>query len=333
MIYNRQRHLDRPTGFRASLVLYIGLLLLAGMMTAGCRQLDDWRQQLQQRRGGRSGEAIPQVTAQQLVNYLNQQASRLRTLSYGEVRLTAREGDGLKGAVSYTLRGRLAAAQPRYFHLHAQGGLAGGKVDLGSNDERFWIYVDAPGSKPLYVYATHTDFAAGKAQLPGSLPFEPEWVLQALGMCTYPADGRYEAVQIDERARTYNLSWPTTTPTGLAIRKEVVFAVDTATGNRPQVLRHTVRDPRGLLICSAEIKSAYTFPAGSTDPQTGHPHIVQCPNQVTLRWEQQKVEIDLRLDDARVNQPWTAEQLRAEFTPRITGAVPINLAEARLPLP
>ncbi|MBA2225906.1 MAG: hypothetical protein WHU94_08060 [Thermogemmata sp.] len=312
-------------GFR-----YVSLVMLL-ILPAGCKQLDDWRQSVQQRRGSRGGEPIPQVSAEQLVHYLNQQASRLRTLSYAEARMTAREGEGLKGAVSYTLRGRLAAAQPRYFHLSAQGGLAGGKVDLGSNDERFWIYIDAPGNKPLYVYATHADFAAGKVQLPGNLPFEPDWVLQALGMTTFLPTAPYEAVRIDERHRTYTLSWAATTPSGQSIRKEIVFAVDTAVGSRPQVLRHLIRNPQGKTICSAEIKSAHTFPTGSVDPQSGHPHIVQCPNHVVLRWEEQKVEIDLRLEDARINQPWTAEQMRAEFTPRISGAVPINLAEARFP--
>jgi len=309
---------------------YVSLATLL-LLVAGCKQLDDWRQTVQQRRGSRGGEPIPQVSAEQLVHYLNQQASRLRTLSYAEARMTAREGEGLKGAVSYTLRGRLAAAQPRYFHLSAQGGLAGGKVDLGSNDERFWIYIDAPGNKPLYVFATHADFATGKVQLPGNLPFEPDWVLQALGMTTFPPTAPYEAVRIDERHRTYTLSWATTTPSGQPIRKEIVFAVDTAVGSRPQVLRHVIRNPQGKTICSAEIKSAHTFPTGSVDPQSGHPYIVQCPNHVVLRWEEQKVEIDLRLEDARINQPWTAEQMRAEFTPRISGAVPINLAEARFP--
>jgi len=313
----------------AGCVSLVVLLLLA----QGCKQLDDWRHAVQQRRGNRGGDPIPQVSAEQLVHYLNQQASRLRTLSYAEVRMTAREGDGLKGAISYTLRGRLAAAQPRYFHLTAQGGLAGGKVDLGSNDERFWIYLDAPGNKPLYVFATHADFAAGKVQLPGNLPFEPDWVLQALGLANYPTTAPYEAVQVDERARTYTLTWTTTTPSGQSVRKDVVFAVDTAGGSRPQVLRHTIRNPNGKMICYAEIKSAYTFPTGSVDPHTGHPHIVQCPHHVLLRWEEQKVEIDLRLEEARINQPWTAEQIRTEFTPRITTAVPINLAEARFPVP
>lgn len=309
------------------------LLAMACVAVSGCRQLDDWRHNLQQRRGSRGSGPIPQVTPEQLVHYLNQQAGRLRTLSYAEVRMTAREGEGLKGAISYTLRGRLAAAQPRYFHLSAQGGLAGGKVDLGSNEERFWIYVDAPGSQPLYAFAIHADFAAGKVQLPGQLPFDPDWILQALGLSTFPTDQTYDPVQIDERARTYTLSWPATTPNGQPIRREVVFAVDTATGSRPQVLRHRIRDARGRTICSADIHSAHTFPTGTADPTSGLPHIVQCPQHVLLRWEQQKLEIDLRLDDARINQPWTPEQLRAEFTPRISGAVPINLAEARFPAP
>ncbi len=313
------------------LILVIIATLLGGLL--GCKQWDEWRQGVQQRWPGRSPEPIPTVTPEQLVQYLNQQASRLQTIAYKEVRLTAREGEGLKGAISYTLRGQLAAMQPRYFHLSAQGGLASGKIDLGSNDEQFWIYVDAPGNKPLYVYASHTDFANGKAVLPGQLPFEPDWVMQTLGMARFPWPGPYDPVKVDEKARTYTLSWPTTTPSGVPIRKEIVFNVDTATGTRPQVRRHVVRDARGKVIGLADIKSVQTLPAGGADPATGHPYIVQCPTHMVLRWEEQKFELELRLEEVRINQAFTPEQVRGEFTPRISGAVPINLAEARVPAP
>ena len=32
----------------------------------------------------------------------------------------------------------------------------------------------------------HTDFESGKAQLPAGMPFEPDWVMQVVGMTKLP---------------------------------------------------------------------------------------------------------------------------------------------------
>ena len=134
----------------------------------------------------------------------------------------------------------------------------------------------------------------------------------------------------DEKARTYTLSWPAATPAGMAIRKEIVFDADDATGTRPQVKRHVVRDAKGKVICSAEVKAARTIQAGAAEPRSGPPPVVQYPTHVALRWEEQKFEMDLDLREAQVNQHLTADQSRQLFTrPNISGATLINLAEAR----
>ena len=64
-----------------------------------------------------------------------------------------------------------------------QAGLAfgGDQLDLGSNPQELWLFVKQP--KPSYVFCSHTDFAKVQEDLP--VPFEPDWVLQALGMTTW----------------------------------------------------------------------------------------------------------------------------------------------------
>ena len=96
----------------------------------------------------------------------------------------------------------------------------------------------------MYVFASHTDFETGKAKLPGGIPFEPDWVMQALGMTTLPAERTSTRVKIDEQDRTYTLSWPAITPAGVSVRKEIVFDGDAATGNQPQVKKHVIRDAK-----------------------------------------------------------------------------------------
>jgi hypothetical protein len=270
---------------------------------------------------------IAKVTADDLVGYLNNQASRLQSITYGDATVSAREG-----LVRYpNLRGNLSAAQPRNFRMVAKGGLVDAKIDLGSNPEQFWAYVAAPTMQPMYVFASHTDFESGKARLPGNMPFEPDWVMQAMGMITFPPNLPY-TVRIDEKERTYVLGWPATTPNGTQIRKEIVFLVDDADAsrNQAQVRRHLIRDAKGKSICVAEVKAARTIPVGGTDPKSGRPFVVQYPTEVELRWEEQKFEMTLKLDSARVNQQLTPEDTRRLFAlPNIGGATPVDLAYAR----
>ena len=273
-------------------------LLTAAALLApavGCSWMEKWRKN--DPVGPKPTGKIPDVTPDQLVSYLNDRAARLQSIEYGNTRMLV-SGNGLP--VRATLDGNLAAAQPRNFRMVGSGRVAASKVDMGSNTDQFWVYVAAPGDAPLYVFASHTDFETGKAKMPGGIPFEPEWVMQALGMTTFPPTNQY-TVAVNERDRTYTLGWPTTTPTGLAIRKEVVFDADSATGTRPQVKKHVMREARGnKVLASAEIKSVQSAPAG-TDPRTGLASSVQYPTNVVLKWEEQKFEMDLTLEKAQVN--------------------------------
>ena len=303
-------------------LLQSSLIVSAFVLAIGCKQIDDWRDRMNNRAPA-SNTPVKQVSAEQLVTYLNGQSSRLQTLTYAHAVVTAKEG-----LMSYTVRGNLAASQPRYFHMTGMGGAMGGKVDLGSNPEQFWMYIDAPTVRPVFVYASHTDFEGGRAKLP--VPFEPDWVMQALGMSTFPDPKvvKYD-VKMDEKARTYTLSWPATTPTGMPIRKEIVFSTDDADSSRdqPQVKRHVMRGANGKVICTAEVKTAKTLQVGGTDPLSNRPSVVQYPTRVVLRWEEQKFEMDMELRDARVNPQLTPEQMQSEFSrPKIAGATPIDLA-------
>lgn len=268
------------------------------------------------------------------VAYLNLRAGRLQSIEYKQVHMRVSGKDIPVPVVN--LDGNLAAAQGRHFRMTGSGRALALKVDLGSNPEQFWLYLQAPGDKPRYVFASHTDFDAGRAEIPGGIPFEPDWVMQALGMVTLPPTNAYERLPVatdargrkagdppagpatsvprNDRDRTYTLAWPVTTPTGQPVRKEIVFDADPALGTRPQVKRHLIRDPRGKLLASAEVKAARTVQLNN-DPRQA----VQYPTHLVLRWEEQKFEMDLTLEQgqerAAVNQ-LSEEQARRLFTRR-----------------
>jgi hypothetical protein len=269
-----------------------------------------------------TGGELPKVMPDQLVTYVNDRATRMQSLYYSDVKLTASDHNVPLPA---TLRGSMAANQPRNFRMTAKALAA--NVDLGSNSDQFWVYFDGAGARPMFVFASHSDFEAGKAKIPGGIPFEPDWVMQALGMITLPPNNQYTAPAPDQRNRTYTLSWPATTPAGVSVVKEIVFDGDPAIGSKPQVKRHLVKDTKGKLICSAEIKQAKTVQLPTADPRTGLPLSVQYPTRVVLKWEEQKFEMELDLTGAKVNEPFPEEQARRLCTrPNIAGATPIDLA-------
>ena len=274
---------------------------------------------------GKDKGKLPPVSPEQLVSYLNERADRLQSISNADVRVTATDRS-MRVPIPVNIRGFLTASQPRNFRLKSTG-VVGGDVDLGSNDEQFWVYAKVPTQDPMFVFASHTDFGSGKAKIPGGIPFEPEWVMQAFGMAHFAPSNQYAVLPPDEKTRTYTLKWPALTPAGVSVIKEVVFDADAAAGNKPQVKRHVVRDTKAKPICFAEIKEAKSVATG-TDPQTGLPLSVQYPTKMLLRWEEQKFEMELELLTAKINQPLTAEEARRYYTrPNIPGATPIDLAK------
>lgn len=269
------------------------------------------------------------VTANKLVDYLNSQASRLQSLR-ADVELTAREN-----LLPHTLSGSLAARQPQDFRMigtHALVGAAA-KVDLGSNSDQFWVFMQVPSQKPLYVYASHTDFDAGRARLPDGIAFEPEWVMQALGMHIFPTNTKYDEPRQDTAKHTFTLSWQSQTPTNVPIIKEVVFDSDETRDGKPHVKQHVIRDSKRKVICTATIENVGTVQVGSMDPNAPKA-TVQYPTRIKLKWEIQKFELDLTLTKVQVNQRFTEEESRTWFSkPRPNpGVDPVDLARGEISL-
>ncbi len=132
---------------------------------------------------------------QQLFAHLKTQSQKVKQLKTN-VRVSV---DGLP-----TLRGTLVIERPRRLRLKA--GLLGVTemgVDVGSNDDFFWVWTKTalPGETPTLLYANHEAFKNSPIQK--SLPLEPSWIIDALGFMEFGPtehhegpfqrnDGRYE---------------------------------------------------------------------------------------------------------------------------------------------
>lgn len=252
--------------------------------------------------------------AAKLVGYLNNNANAVRTLSYSDVRLHASEnGKSLPGLSDCTLY----AAQPRYFRLECGTLATSQELDLGSNDREFWVYakrMDAPN----FFYCTHADYDRGTAQFP--VPFDPDWVMMALGMAQYDPAAQYD-VDVSTKDQTYILKVNATTRQGQPIQRLTAFNADWESGKRPVVKGHVIRDANGQKICSAEVKSVKTLQSASG--------FVQVPTQVVLEWTQQKFVMDLKLSGERLNEDLSSKQAALFGRPKIPGSNPVDLAQYR----
>lgn len=298
-------------------------LMLAGTATAlassGCTWLE---RQFSNTKTGTG--PIEQRPAEHFAKYLNDQAAVLDGLSYEDVSVTVDMGT----LIDPDLSASIDCAKPRSFRMKANHALQSGQLDVGSNDQQFWMYVrQVPRGQPQYVYASHDDLASGRAQLP--VPFDPDWVFMALGMSGVDSSAA-PTVELMQRQREYKLSYTGRTPQGLPVKKVTIFAADDQSGSAPQVRKHFVINPRtDEPIAAAEIRRVKRTEV--RNPRTGESAVVALPTEVRLIFNgpnKQKLTMDMTLRRERVNPQFTAEQSNYLFSmqPQINGATPVNLA-------
>lgn len=128
---------------------------------------------------GPPGPAAPQVlidgaARDQIIAAVNQNSSRIRSLSVTGASITIPDTLGLP-----LLSGNIAAERPGRFRLTAGTAITGQEIDLGSNDELFWIWIRRNQPPAVYI-CRHDRFATSNIRQ--VMPIEPSWLLSALGM-------------------------------------------------------------------------------------------------------------------------------------------------------
>ena len=128
---------------------------------------------------GPPGPVAPQVLSEgavrdQIIAAVNQNSARVRSLSVTGASITIPNTFGLP-----LLSGNIAAERPNRFRLTAGTAVSGQEIDLGSNDELFWIWIRRNQPPAVYI-CRHDRFATSNIRQ--VMPVEPSWLLAALGM-------------------------------------------------------------------------------------------------------------------------------------------------------
>jgi hypothetical protein len=254
---------------------------------------------------------LDKPTPELLVRYLNNQASLLQSIQTTDLTIDVRaqgNGVGLDG-------GTLLCQKPRFFKLVGKK-FGSQEVLVGSNDERFWFYVKRDPANALY-HCSHTEYANGtSAELP--FPFQPEWVLEALGMGQVDPGA---SLRVEEDKATFRLIEDSNLR-GQPIRKVTVFHKGAALGNQPQVKARMMYDAQDRLICQATVKSVTRIPV---DRRSARPVYATCPQVIKLEWPAQETELILDLGRVQINRQLEMEAFQM---PRLGGRQ-VDLARDR----
>ena len=220
----------------------------------------------------------PTPTAAALVTYLNGNSQRIHSMSCMDVDLDIQQGLQPMGGIT----GKMACEQPRAFRMNA-GIMGKPEFELGSNDREFWYWI-ARNNPPYQYFCSYEDLRTKNVPLP--FPFQPEWVMETLGMAKYDPNGQY---RVEQKGATIELIQDTTSLQGQPVRKVVVFN-RASKANGAQIQKYLLRDMQGKEICSAEI----------LDVQRVGDIVV--PSKLLLSWPADKTKLTMKFNKPTVNQ-------------------------------
>lgn len=249
---------------------------------------------------------VPSVA--KLIDYLNDNANRVRSITCEDVALTCS-----LGSQSVGLTGRIDAEKSRNFRMK---GKAVGKeiVDIGSNDNEFWFW-SSQDDPPRLNYCSYKEWNEGAARNV-DFPFQPDWILETMGLGPYGPPDKYRQ---EHDADTVRLIEKTVSPQGKGVRKVIVFQRRPKQPPQPQVSAYLlIDDQTGREICSAHITEVQLDSARTN---------AILPRKIELQWPEKRVRINMKLDRPLVNVP-APSQVFAR--PRLQGVPSFNMATRQI---
>jgi hypothetical protein len=245
----------------------------------------------------------------QLVAYLNQNAQAVRSIEAKKVFMTARQNNehvgGLEGFLACQKGARPGV--PPNFRLQAYI-FETSEVDIGSNSDEFWFWIKrAP--QPYVFYCSYADYpnVAKGGRMP--FPFQPEWVVEALGMAEYDATAKYE---VNEAKETYDLVQRTKSARGDELVKVVAFHKKPRPG-ASWVAAYMLYEPTNNSkkpyneLCAAVIEDSQAIPVAG-----GKTAVM--PSKVRLRCQREDMELTMELGKVQTNVAFEPERSRFLFT-------------------
>jgi len=232
---------------------------------------------------GTPGPIAPEVLAEgasreQIIAAVNQNSAKIQSLSVTGASITIPDVFGLP-----LLNGNIAAERPGRFRLTAGTSITGQEIDLGSNDELFWMW--ARRNQPPAVYSCRHDQFANSA-IRQMMPVEPAWLLAALGMVELNPTQVFDG-PLPRGDGTVELRSHMPSVAGTLQRVTVIDA------RRAWVVEQHVYDQTGTtLLASAVAESHRYYPVEQ----------VSLPGRISLRLPSANLAMTIDLGSVQINQ-------------------------------
>jgi hypothetical protein len=282
-----ERSATHPLG---ALFLLVGLVAASG---ANCQQFA--RQYTEPR-------SLPvSASLDQIMTSVNDNTARVQSAQATQATLHIPGAPGL--------RANLAMQSPGRLRLRADGPLTGPELDLGSNDELFWLWVRR-NQPPALMFCRHEQFATSNARQ--IIPIEPQWLIEAAGLArlepNLPHEGPFpvRGGRVEIRSRLPSMQGELTK----------ITVVDEWTGT---VLEQHLYDAQGQRLATA-ITSRH-----KRDPQSG----AALPRTIEVQWPTAQMSFRLEVSDWLVNGI-APDNFALWAKPQYEGYPDLDLADPRV---
>ena len=241
---------------------------------------------------------LPQATLEQIIATVHDNTQRVRSYMAPQAVLVVPGEPRLSAQV--------ACEPPRRFRLRAQTSVTGSELDIGSNDDLFWLWIRRH-QPPVMLFCRHDQYAQSAARR--LLPIRAEWMPELLGLVNFRPEDRHEG--------------PFLLPDG---RLEIRSHITTSEG---ELLKSTLLDATtGLVVeqhlftAAAERLASCRTSKHRVDPQSG----AALPRHIEVSWPASGIEFQLELaaitTNASVADPGQLWQM-----PAYEGYAPVDLAD------
>ena len=122
-----------------------------------------------------------QPTREQIIAAIEDNTSRVRSYAATQAVLVV---PGVP-----RLSAQVACEPPRRFRLRAQTSLTGNELDIGSNDDLFWLWIRRH-DPPIMLFCEHDKYDQSSARQ--VLPIRAEWMPELLGLVRFSSQHRHE---------------------------------------------------------------------------------------------------------------------------------------------
>jgi hypothetical protein len=278
---------------RLGLLLAAGLLVLSG---SSCHWL------MPQQDDVFGGPALPpSPTLEQIAAAVNNNSGQIRCFAANQATLSGQGFPSLRTTVQFERPGRL--------RLVAGTALMGPEIDLGSNEEMFWIWIRRNQPPALY-YCRHDQYASSPARR--TLGVDPDWLIEAAGVTEINPNLPHQGPTPVSAGR-YEIRLQIPAPDGPRTK---ILIID---GKRALVMEQHEFDAQGQLIARAINRSH------RRDPRTG----LVMPRVVEIQVPRMGLSMRLDLGNVEINGP-SAETAAWWTMPRYEGWPSVDLCDPSL---